>query len=359
MSDFETNIGIGLSGFAKSFGEVDIGFANEVSHPVSKNIPVGGIEWPEDGQPVYQEDFVFEQNAISTAIRKRDMDNFGNGIIVGGQVELDDATQELVIHPILAYDGNGQRVETHENERLPYTDIPEDATSTLVLRHTFTTQPNFEDSPNFSVEQRISSFEFLFLTGETLSADDIPLREVTHSPGGNPIYTLGNDLRVFRNRIGKIKQIRSRIQTALENKGTDLNLVEAINQIDQLLLEETQERHNAIEDLSHQIRALQDWTQNYSPPAPQSLIGFWNGQGGTVNNDILGDYSRVSLATESNNIHNYKVPNVDGAFIYVKANFSIEYSFGQNTSKLYIYGNILELTEVYLPGHPSALGHPG
>ncbi|MEM7184661.1 MAG: hypothetical protein AAF518_27445, partial [Spirochaetota bacterium] len=37
----------------------------------------------------------------------------------------------------------------------------------------------------------------------------------------------------------------------------------------------------------------------------------------------------------------------------------IEYSFGQNTSKLYIYGNILELTEVYLPGHPSALGHPG
>ncbi|MEM7181343.1 MAG: hypothetical protein AAF518_10545, partial [Spirochaetota bacterium] len=211
-----------------------------------ENFMIPGINWPNDGKRVYQEDFVYEQNAISESILKRDLDSFGSGIVEGGVVTIEG--ENLKVGKTLAYNSLGQRIAFDEAE-IALTEVPVEQTSVLVLQHDFeiTTEEGHTDSSNFSIERRNDSYKFVFREAGIIFAEDVPLYEITHSGSD---YTVV-DKRVFKNRIGDLAKLRERIRREVPDE--ILDIVAALNWVDKELEDETNARTAKDGDLDGRI----------------------------------------------------------------------------------------------------------
>ncbi|MCP5502608.1 MAG: hypothetical protein H7A25_22105 [Leptospiraceae bacterium] len=203
-----------------------------------------GVIWPANGKRVYQEDYQYEQNSISEEIRNRDTENFAHGIVYGGEVSiLDEFSGFIQITGILAYNEYGQRIESPEIQL----NAPENTDTILVLRHKFNevVDPSKVDSSGYAVKRRENSYELLFT--DSLSTGDIAIAGISRL-GSNCTIT---DARKFKNRLGDLQLIRSRIQSAIPKEALDL--VAVLNRIDAQLEAEETARTNAQNSLQNAI----------------------------------------------------------------------------------------------------------
>ncbi|RHX94996.1 hypothetical protein DLM76_06590 [Leptospira yasudae] len=195
---------------------------------------LSGIIFPNVGKRVFPEDWRKEQESKSQEVVNRDLDLVGWGIHSGGTIVVGSGSNRVdLIDTLIAYDNEGKRVEVSPLSGIP---IPNNATSTLVVRHTFL-ESQYDSPSNLPSDGpnlwRDNSYE-IFARQGSLATGDIPLRSVSSNSSG--VVTLGADLRIWRgvsaNNI-KDEQISEEKQSSSVKTGqvTDLHadLIAGIN----------------------------------------------------------------------------------------------------------------------------------
>ncbi|PJZ44574.1 hypothetical protein [Leptospira brenneri] len=153
---------------------------------------LSGIEWPWNGKPIYQQDFIKEHSSLAAEIINRFADIFSGSIFNGGAVTPGASPGSINISALVAYDNEGRRIQFTNIENLPIS-RPE-ADSVVVVRHRFqeTSSGNL-DSTGYAINYRSNAFEILFL--ETAGSEDIQLAAIRNISG---TVTILSDLRNWR-----------------------------------------------------------------------------------------------------------------------------------------------------------------
>ncbi|TGK47501.1 hypothetical protein EHQ16_03315 [Leptospira kanakyensis] len=153
---------------------------------------LSGIEWPWNGKPIYQTDFLFEHSSFASELINRFTDIFSGNVFVGGAVTPGTTPGSVNISSLIGYDGEGRRIQFSNINNLQIS-RPE-ADSVVVARHRFqeTSSGNF-DSTGYAINYRNNSFEILFLG--SAEPNDILLAEIRNISG---TVTILSDLRNWR-----------------------------------------------------------------------------------------------------------------------------------------------------------------
>ncbi|MBM9546155.1 hypothetical protein JWG40_03955 [Leptospira sp. 201903074] len=282
---------------------------------------LSGIEWPWNGKPIYQQDFLIEHSSLATEIINRFADIFSGNIFNGGAVTPGSSPGSINISSLLAYDSEGRRIQFSDIVNLPIS-RPE-ADSIVVVRHRFleTSSGNF-DSTGYAIKYRSNAFDILFL--ENAEPEDIRLASVRNISG---TVTVLSDLRNWR-RMNAAKLSPNSIVNSLLAPSIK------IGSLDDLVASFV---GSAKDSITNALNALM--------VKLESGLGTLANSISTINSFITDDLPDlyapkahthptnqsvfvINYAGDSLNFTN--VPNVDGTFVFY--NISAGFSFGNTYS---------------------------
>lgn len=224
-----------------------------------------GLNFPTNGKPVFQGDFVTEHNRIEDEIIERFSDLVMGEILSGGDLTPGTSPNTVNITDIVAYDSKGRRIHVAAQNNLLVT--RQNLDSFVVLRHKFQTETSpYLDSTGYANTYRQNSFEILFK--EATDSEDVILYKIRSSNGAISIL---NDLRSWcRIKSGNIRDssvTNTKLDTDIKvgsltalvgrfNSSMRSSITNALNAIESWISAEETTRQNDILGLTNLIVPL-------------------------------------------------------------------------------------------------------